>query len=54
MIDNQRRNLVIGALLAPLAASVHFKVSAADKTTQEHNMSDMGPDMDKVPWMGDE
>lgn len=54
MINNQRRNLVIGALLAPLAASVHFKASAADKTTQKHNMSDIGPDMDKVPWMGDE
>ena len=54
MIDNQRRNLVIGALLAPLAASIHLKASAADKSMHEHKMPDMGPDMDKVPWMGEE
>ncbi|MCT9824872.1 DJ-1/PfpI family protein [Pseudomonas veronii] len=54
MIDNQRRYLVIGALLAPLAASFHLKASAAEKNVHPHGMPDMGPDMDKVPWMGDE
>ncbi|PYD07052.1 DJ-1/PfpI family protein, partial [Pseudomonas savastanoi pv. glycinea] len=54
MIDNQRRNLVIGALLAPLAASITLKASAADKPMHPHAMPDMGPDMNKVPWMGDE
>ena len=54
MIDNQRRNLVIGALLAPLAASITLKVSAAEKPMHDHAIPDMGPDMNKVPWMGDE
>lgn len=31
MIDNLRRNIVIGALLAPLAASFHLKALAAEK-----------------------
>lgn len=54
MIDNQRRNLVIGALLAPLAASITLKASAAEKPMHDHAIPDMGPDMNKVPWMGDE
>lgn len=54
MIDNQRRSLVIGALLAPLAASMLPNASAAEKPVHAHNMPGMGPDMDKVPWMGDE
>jgi len=54
MIDNQRRNLVIGALLAPLAASITLKASAAAKPMHDHAIPDMGPDMNKVPWMGDE
>ncbi|WP_330214454.1 DJ-1/PfpI family protein [Pseudomonas sp. AM8] len=54
MIDNQRRNLVIGALLAPLAASITLKASAADEPTHDHKMPDLGPDMAKVPWMGEE
>jgi cyclohexyl-isocyanide hydratase len=54
MIDNQRRNLVIGALLAPLAASITLKASSAEKPMHDHAIPDMGPDMNKVPWMGDE
>lgn len=54
MIDNQRRNLVIGALLAPFAASIPVSASAAEKPVHAHDMPSMGPDMDKVPWMGDE
>lgn len=54
MIDNQRRTLVIGALLAPLAASITLKASAADKPMHDHKMPDLGPDMAKVPWMGEE
>lgn len=54
MIDNQRRNLVIGALLAPLASSIAIKASAAEKPMHDHKMPDMGPDMAKVPWMGEE
>lgn len=53
MIDTQRRNLVIGVLLAPLAASIAVKASATDNPVHAQ-MPDMGPDMDKVPWMGDE
>lgn len=54
MIDNQRRNLLIGALLAPFAASIPVSASAAEKPVHAHDMPSMGPDMDKVPWMGDE
>ncbi|WP_237234976.1 MULTISPECIES: hypothetical protein [unclassified Pseudomonas] len=54
MIDNQRRNLVIGALLAPLAASITIRASAAEKSMHDHNMPDMGPDMANMPWMGEE
>ncbi|OCR22329.1 thiamine biosynthesis protein ThiJ [Pseudomonas syringae] len=54
MIDNQRRNLMLGALLAPLAASIPRAVSAAEKPTHEHAMPDMDRDMDKVHWIGDE
>lgn len=54
MIDNQRRNLVIGALLAPLAASITLNASAAEKPMHDHPIPDMGPDMNNVPWMGNE
>ncbi|MCV4275844.1 DJ-1/PfpI family protein [Pseudomonas capsici] len=54
MIDNQRRNLMLGALLVPLAASIPRAVSAAEKPTHEHTMPDMERDMDKVQWIGDE
>lgn len=45
---------MIGALLAPLAASITLKASAAAKPMHDHAIPDMGPDMNKVPWMGDE
>jgi len=54
MIDNQPRHLVIGARLAPLVAIITLKVSATDTPMHDHNISDMGPEMDKVPWTGDE
>jgi putative intracellular protease/amidase len=54
MIDNQRRNLMLGALLAPLAASVSLTASAAEQPMPAHKMPDMDRDMDNVHWMGDE
>ncbi len=53
MIDNDRRNLLLCALLAPLASNV-LPASAADTPMPEHRMPDMGPEMDKVQWMGNE
>ncbi|MGA8134174.1 MAG: DJ-1/PfpI family protein [Pseudomonas gingeri] len=49
MIDNDRRNLLLCALLAPLAAGTSLTVNAA-----ESQMPDMDRDMDNVPWMGSE
>ncbi|EIX9083763.1 hypothetical protein MLE32_002081 [Klebsiella aerogenes] len=54
MIDNERRNLLLGALLTPLAASLPLSAQAADMSEPNHKMPDMGRDMDKVQWMGNE
>ncbi len=55
MIDNDRRNLLLGALLTPLAASMSFGASGAtDMSMSDHTMPDMGRDMDNVHWMGNE
>jgi putative intracellular protease/amidase len=53
MIDNQRRNLMRGALLAPLVANLPRAV-AADQPMPGHKMRDMERDMDELHWMGDE
>jgi putative intracellular protease/amidase len=54
MIDNDRRNLVLCALLAPLAAGPSLNLSAAEAPMPEHKMPEMDRDMDSVPWMGSE
>ncbi len=50
MTDINRRNMILGAL----AASVAFSARTADTAVPAHVMPDMGRDMDKVPWMGNE
>ena len=54
MIDNDRRNLLLGALLTPLVASLPVSVQATDMYDPKHKLPDMGRDMDKVQWMGNE
>jgi cyclohexyl-isocyanide hydratase len=54
MIDNDRRTLLLAALLAPLAASASGILMADDMPMPEHPMPDMGPVMNKVHWIGDE
>jgi cyclohexyl-isocyanide hydratase len=54
MIDNDRRNLVLCALLAPLAASTSLNLNAAEAPMPEHKMPERDRDMDSVPWMGSE
>ncbi len=51
MIDIDRRHALMLALLAPLAAHA---AGTAGAQAPEHQMPDMGRDMDKVPWMGSE
>lgn len=51
MIDKQRRTLLLGALAA---ASTPLIASAAKIQGHDHPMPDLGRDMDKVHWMGDE
>jgi len=50
MIDNDRRNLILGAL----ATSLAFKAGATPPGMPDHVMPDMGRDMNKVHWMGNE
>lgn len=54
MIDNDRRNLLLGALLTPLMASFMSPAQAADLSNPNHQMPDMGHDMNTVQWMGNE
>lgn len=54
MIDNQRRTLMLGALLAPLLGNSALAASAIEPMPHGHPIPSMGPDMDKVKWMGDE
>lgn len=54
MIDHQRRNLLLGALLAPMMSSSALAASATESMPHAHPIPSMGPDMDKVKWMGDE
>ena len=54
MIDNDRRNRVLCALLAPLAASTSLNLNAAEAPMPEHKMPERDRDMDSVPWMGSE
>lgn len=54
MIDNDRRNLVLCALLAPLAASTSLNLNAAEAPMPEHKMPERDRDMDSVSWMGSE
>jgi cyclohexyl-isocyanide hydratase len=54
VIDNDRRNLVLCALLAPLAASTSLNLNAAEAPMPEHKMPERDRDMDSVPWMGSE
>lgn len=54
MIDNQRRTLMLGALLAPLMSNSALAASATEPMPHGHPIPSMGPDMDKVKWMGDE
>lgn len=54
MIDNDRRKLVLCALLAPLAASTSLNLNAAEAPMPEHKMPERDRDMDSVPWMGSE
>lgn len=54
MIDNDRRNLLLGALLTPLMASFMSPAQAADLSNPNHQMPEMGHDMNTVQWMGNE
>ncbi|WP_437881218.1 DJ-1/PfpI family protein [Pseudomonas sp. LRF_L74] len=54
MLDHNRRNLLLGAMLTPLLASLPRLAAASEVAMPEHAMPGMGRDMDKVPWMGDE
>lgn len=55
MTDIHRRNVVKFALLAPFAAGIAGMASAkAVAPPPEHKMPDMGPEMNKVHWVGDE
>jgi len=54
MIDNQRRTLMLGALLAPLMSNSALAASASEPMPHAHPIPSMGPEMDKVKWMGDE
>ncbi|MDD1954320.1 DJ-1/PfpI family protein [Pseudomonas sp. 8209] len=54
MINNQRRNLLLGALIAPLMGNSALAATAAESMPHGHPMPSMGPEMDKVKWMGDE
>ncbi|MBA6142765.1 MULTISPECIES: DJ-1/PfpI family protein [Pseudomonas] len=54
MIDHQRRNLLLGALLAPMMSNSALAASATESMPHAHPIPSMGPDMDKVKWMGDE
>lgn len=54
MIDNQRRNLLLGALLAPLMSNSTLAASASGSMPHAHAIPSMGSEMDKVKWMGDE
>lgn len=53
MIDNNRRKLLISALLTPLATSIPFATAQASHS-HSHEMPDMGREMNSVKWMGDE
>lgn len=50
MINNDRRNLMLCALLAPLAAGVSLDAIAGEATMPEYT----DRDLDNVPWMGSE
>lgn len=50
MTDIDRRTAILFALLAPFAAGA----ANAQTPMPPHKMPDMGRDMSKVPWMGDE
>lgn len=54
MIDHQRRNLLLGALLAPMMSNYALAARATESMPHAHPIPSMGPDMDKVKWMGDE
>lgn len=54
MIDYRRRNLMLGALLAPLLGNSALAASKAAATPHNHPVPDMGPEMNKVKWVGDE
>ena len=54
MIDNNRRNLLLSALLAPLATSTPLALAATEAPMPTHSMPDMGGAMSKVHWMGNE
>lgn len=54
MIDHQRRNLLLGALLAPMMSNSALAASSTESMPHAHPIPSMGPDMDKVKWMGDE
>lgn len=54
MIDHHRRNLLLGALLAPMMSNSALAASATESMPHTHTIPSMGPDMDKVKWMGDE
>lgn len=55
MTDINRRNVVKLALLAPFVASMAGTAFAQTPAPMpEHKMPDMGPEMNKVHWVGDE
>ncbi len=55
MTDINRRNVVKLALLAPFVASMAGTAFAQTPASMpEHKMPDMGPEMSKVHWLGDE
>ena len=54
MVDNDRRNLMLSALLMPLIAGLPLSAQATDMSDPHHTMPEMGSEMDKVQWMGDE
>ena len=55
MTDINRRNMLKFALLAPIAAGMAGIVNAQRPASMsDHTMPDMGPEMNKVHWIGHE
>lgn len=54
MIDHQRRDLLLSALIVPLAAGLPIARAATDMPMPPHEIPGMDADMAKVPWVRNE